>query len=297
MKLVQQGAEIPVAAAAAAARWRIRKRLWVVATHAGLLAACFVVGLPLLFALLKSTQSPSQVFSYPPRILPGTALVANYRAVWEQFQLGIFMRNSFIVAVAVTVGKTVLSLLSGLALVFFRFPLQGAVFWFILATLMMPTDILILALFELVSDIGWTNSHLALVVPFLGSATGTFLFRQHFSNIPISLAEAAKIDGAGPLRFLWSILIPMSWNTIGALAVIQFVYVWNQYLWPLVIIRENSRQVVQVGLKLIGGGVGLDATNWGITLAGAVIALIPPLVVFMLLQEQFMRGFALREEK
>ena len=205
------------------------------------------------------------------------------------------MKNSFIVALAVTFAKTILSLLAGLALVYFDYPLQDGVFYFILFTLMMPTEILIVALFNLVSDLGWSNSYLALIVPFMASATGVFLFRQHFASIPGELADAARVDGAGPLRFLWSILVPMSWNAIGALALIQFIYVWNQYLWPLVIIRENERQVIQVGLR--GMTAVQDTTNWGVVMAGAVLAMLPPLIVFIFLHQQLMRGFALGQEK
>lgn len=160
---------------------------------------------------------------------------------------------------------------------------------------MMPTQILIVALFDLVSKMGMGNSYAALTMPFLASATGVFLFRQHFSSIPGSLADAARVDGAGPIRFLWSVLIPMSWNTIGALALIQFIYMWNQYLWPLVIIREGARQVIQVGLRSMTAQQ--DVTNWGVVMAGAILAMLPPLIVFLLLHEQFTKGFALGREK
>jgi sn-glycerol 3-phosphate transport system permease protein len=139
------------------------------------------------------------------------------------------------------------------------------------------------------------NQYSALIVPFIASATGAFLFRQHFANIPAEFSEAAQLDGATPLQFLWRVLIPMSWNTIGALAVIQFVYVWNMYLWPVLIIQGPERQVVQVGLRtLIGGDI---AVSYGPMMLGAVIATVPPLVVFILLQKQFMSGFALTRDK
>ncbi len=263
--------------------------------HAMLIFAVAVVAAPIILAFIFSTQTPAQIFSYPPKFTIGSAFLDNYRTAWNQYHLGIYMRNSLYIAVAVTVGKTIISFMAALALVYFRFPLKGAVFTFILLTLMMPTEIMIVALFELVTKIGWSNSYAALIVPFLASATGTFLFRQQFLQIPTSLVDAAKIDGAGPLRFAWSILLPMSLNVVAAMAVIQFVYMWNQYLWPLIVIRENTRQVVQVGLK--GLTSGQDATNWGIVMAGAIIALLPALVVFLLLQEQFSRGFALSQEK
>src|SRR5205085_3699248 len=169
-------------------------------------------------------------------------------------------------------------------------------FAFVLVTLLMPTEVLIVGLFNLVSEtLNWNNNYLALIVPFLASATGTFLFRQHFANIPTELADAAQIDGAGPLRFLWSILIPNSWNVIGALALIQFIGTWNQYIWPLIIIGDNDAQMIQVGLL---NAVSTDAgTNWGVALASAVIASLPPLILFLLLQDSFIRSFAPARDK
>ena len=286
------------------------------AVHIALIVACLVVTGPILFAIIKASQSAEQIIS--PSLLPGTQFWHNIAAAWTGAQLGIYMRNSFIIAVAVTVGKTVFSLMAGMGLVYFRIPFKPIVFGFILLTLMMPTQVLIVGLFDLVSKqppptwaaffswiihplaptpygFNWSNSYWAVIVPFMASATGVFLFHQHFMSIPLSLGDAAKIDGAGPIRFLMSILVPMSTNTIGALAVIQFVYVWNQYLWPLVIIRRTDHQVVQVGLNLIIS-TG-QAVQWGLVMAAAVLALIPPLIVFMMLQEQFMRGFALSAEK
>jgi len=263
--------------------------------HVVLIIVCFLVLSPVLFALSKSTQTRAQVFHYPPMLGPGTALLNNYRTAWNTFGLGLFMKNSLIIAFIVMVTKTVFSMLAGLGLVYFDFPLKNVVFYFILFTLMMPTEIMIIALFNLVSDLGWGNNYAALTVPFMASATGVFLFRQHFSSIPGNLVDAARVDGAGPLRFLWSVLVPMSWNTVGAMALIQFIYMWNQYIWPLVIIRENARQVVQVGLRSMTAVQ--DTTNWGVVMAGAVLAMLPPLIVFILLHEQFTRGFALGQEK
>lgn len=225
----------------------------------------------------------------------GGDLWKNITEAWNTSELGIHMRNSFIITVAVTLGKTTLSLLSGLAFAYFRFPFSGVVFGIVLFSLMLPADLMVLSLFKIISDFNLYNTYWAIILPFLASATGTFVFRQHFLNIPTSLADAAKIDGATPLRFLWGILIPMSYNTIGAFAVIQFVYVWDQYLWPLVAIRDTERQVVQVGLRsLIATS---EATRWEVVMAGAWISLIPPLLLFIFLQEQFSRGFALSDDK
>jgi len=173
------------------------------------------------------------------------------------------MGNTILVAIFIMAGKTIFSLLAGTAFVYFKFPLKGPLFVFVLLTLMMPTDILVVALFRLMVDFHWVNTYQALIVPFLASATGVFLFRQHFSNIPSELADAAQIDGAGPLRFLWSILIPISWNVIGALAMIQFVYVWNQYLWPLLVINDNNRSWFNWRLKELSPAPQICKTGHG----------------------------------
>ncbi len=262
--------------------------------HIFLTVACLIIGFPLIYATIVSTQTNADVFAY--RFSFGSALADNLNTVMNARNLGTYMSNTIFTAVAVTFGKTVLSLLAGLAFVYFKFPGKWLLFGFVLITLMMPTEILIVALLRLVViDLGWGSTYQALIVPFIASATGTFLFRQHFANIPAELSEAAQLDGATPLQFLWRVLIPISWNTIGALAVIQFIYVWNMYLWPRLVITDSARQVVQVGLQ------SLTSTDTGITygplMLGAVIASLPPVIVFVLLQKQFMSGFALGRDK
>lgn len=291
-----------------------------IGTHVLLLVAGLVIASPIIFAAVKASQTRADVMS--PSMLPGMHFWENLRIVWSVHNLGVYMRNSMVIAMAVTVGKSVLSLLAGMVLVYFAIPAKRFIFGFILFTLLMPTEVLIVGLFDLVSlappesigeflswlvnprrvltqpvpfGFGWTNSYLSVIVPFMASATGVFLFRQHFLSIPRDLGDAARMDGAGPLRFLRSVLVPMSVNTLGAFAVIEFVYVWDQYLWPRVIIRDESRQVVQVGFNLIIGTA--EGVFWGQVMAGALVSVLPPLFVFMALQEQFMRGFALNAEK
>lgn len=265
-------------------RWYIHLLLWL---------ACFIVGFPLIYAIIVSTQTNAEVLSFNFQF--GTAFERHWEAVMVTRKLGNYMLNSISQALIVTVGKTVLSLLAGLAFVYFRFPGKWLVFGFVLVTLMMPTEILIIALFRFVSSLGWGDTTLAITVPFLASATGAFLFRQHFANLPAELSEAAQLDGASPLQFLIQVLIPVSWNTIGALAVIQFVYVWNMYLWPLLVIRNEQIQVVQVGL---GALRNVDAgMTYGPLMLAAVVASIPPVVVFILLQRQFLSGFAITRDK
>lgn len=262
-------------------------------THLGLWLSMMVVLFPLAYAALVSTQTNSEVFSF--QLTPGTGFRNHLDQVWNDRNLGRLMWNSLVQATLITVAKTVLSLLAGLAFVYFNFRFKWLVFFFVLITLMMPTEVMILALFRIVSDLGWKDSMAGLVVPFAASATGAFLFRQHFANLPRDLSEAAQIDGASPLQFLFKILIPLSWNVVGALAVIQFVFVWNMYLWPVLIISDQDKQVVQVGLQ------GLQTIDTGLTfgplMLAALIVSIPPAVVFIALQKQFMAGFALSADK
>lgn len=270
---------------------RFRGTSW--PNHLGLWLAIVVIVFPLAYAGLVATQTNAEVFRF--QLTPGSALGDHFDQVWNGRNLGRFMWNSTIQAVLITAAKTVLSLLAGLAFVYFRFPGKWLVFFFVLITLMMPTEVMILALFRLVSDFGWKDSMAGLVIPFAASATGAFLFRQHFANLPRDLSEAAQIDGASPLQFLFRVLIPLSWNVIGALAVIQFVFVWNMYLWPVLIVSDQDRQVIQVGLQ------GLREVDAGLTfgplMLAALIASIPPTIVFIALQKPFMSGFALSADK
>lgn len=262
--------------------------------HLTLLVAVLLVGFPLLFALIKATQTGAAVNS--ANLIPSTHLWDNLVSAWNGAKLGLYIRNSFVVAVGITVLKIITSFLAAMVLVYFLIPAKSLLFTLILLTLMLPADLLVVALFDLVNKLGWANTYQAIIIPFAASATGIFLLRQHFMNIPRSLLDAARIDGAGPFRFLLSVLVPLSWNTIGAFALIQFIYGWDQYLWPLIVIRDTNHQVVQVGLKsLIQQGSG--QSDWGMVMAGTLVAILPPVIVFTLLGRQFSKGFALSESK
>ncbi len=263
-------------------------------THIILIVSILIVGAPVIFAFIISTQSPIEVFSYPPKL----SLVSNYinySTAWQQVNLGRMMFNSAYCAVMVTLGKFIISIMAAFAFSHFKF--KGKQFWFllILITLMLPIPVRIVPLFEIVAALHWVDTYWGLIIPFLASATGTFLFRQHFLMIPDELTDAAKIDGCGPLRFLFQILIPLSKNTIGAFAVIEFVYIWNQYLWPLIVINTDRMQVVQIGIKMLINTEAMN--NWGVIMAGVLIAMLPPLVVFFVMQKSFMEGFAFMREK
>lgn len=264
-------------------------------SHLTLLFAVAVMGAPVLLALVFSTQTPAQIFSFPPKLAFGAAASENYSLAWETYRLGLYMKNSLFIAITVTLGKTLTAFLAATAFVYFRLPFRGFFFAFVLMTLMMPTEIMIVALFDRVTALGWADSAFALTVPFMASATSVFLFRQHFLQIPLELVDAARVDGVGLSAFMLRILLPMSRNVIAAMALIDFVYVWNQYLWPLVIIRDGSRQMVQVGLRMMTSGQ--DATHWGVVMAGAVLTLLPPLCVFLLLQRSLALSVSLGREK
>ncbi len=269
----------------------IRGRKW--PYHIALTVTALVIAFPLLYAALISTQTNAEIFSF--QLTPGSALRDHFQIVWFDRGLSDAMWNSLQQAMYVTTGKTVLSLLAGLAFVYFKFPFKWFIFFFVLVTLMMPTEVMILAMFRQVSGYGWQDTMTALVVPFLASATGAFLFRQHFANLPADLLEAAQIDGASPIKFLTKILIPLSWNVIAAMFVIQFVYTWNMFLWPSLIIRDDSRQVVQVALQTL---TNIDGSlNYGPLMLAAILASIPPAIVFILMQKPFMSGFAVSSNK
>ncbi|MCY4019689.1 MAG: carbohydrate ABC transporter permease [Chloroflexi bacterium] len=266
-------------------RWYIHILLWI---------AVIFMGFPLFYAALVSTQNNAQMFRL--QMIPGDSFSFNLQTVLDR-NIARLMFNTFAVATMVTLGKVVLSIFSGMALVYFRFPAKSLVFGFILAALMVPGEVTIIALFRLVAlELGWGNTWTALVVPAVASPTGVFLFRQHFASITPELSEAAQLDGAGPLQFLLRVLVPLSRNTITALVVIMFIGGWNSYLWPLLIVTNPDLQVIQVGLSTLDDGVEIGRT-WGPIMLGAVIASIPPIFIFVLMQKQFLQGFALTRSK
>jgi sn-glycerol 3-phosphate transport system permease protein len=196
---------------------------------------------------------------------------------------------SLVTALGIALGKIAVSLLSAFALVYFRFPFRSLFFWAIFVTLMLPVEVRILPTYKVVSDLGMLNSYAGLTIPLIASATATFLFRQFFLTVPEELVEAARIDGAGPMRFFWDILLPLSKTSIAALFVIQFIYGWNQYLWPLLATTSEDMYPVVVGIKrMIAGG---DSGNeWNIVMATAIMAMLPPAIVVIFMQRWFVKG-------
>lgn len=262
-----------------------------------LLMLLVIIASPIIFAILKSTQTSQQVLRYPPLLTIEKNAAANFRAAWSEYGLGRMMLNSAFIAVIGSFGKIVTALLGALAFVYFDFPGKNFWFFFVLLTLMLPVPVIIVPLFNIVASLNWVNTYYAVTIPYFASATGIFLFQQHFMSIPPSIVDAARMDGIGPMSFLTKILVPMSANVVGAMVVIQFIYLWNEYLWPLIVIVNPQKQVIQVGMKILSGGGAQGVTNWGVVMAGALIAAIPPLVILLFLHEYFMAGVGLADEK
>jgi sn-glycerol 3-phosphate transport system permease protein len=277
-----------VLAVRAPARAKPHDRSGLVA-HVILLAAVAVLAFPLYYAFVISTQTLSQVTSLPPRPWPSTALFANYAEAWQRAQMGRLLLNSAIVALGVAFGKIAISLLSAFAIVYFNFRGKQIVFWMIFVTLMLPVPVRIVSTYQVISVLGWVNTYWGLTVPLLASATGTFLFRQFYQTIPDSLAEAAQLDGAGPIRFLWSILLPLSKANIAALFVILFVYGWNDYLWPLMITNTPEMRTAVIGIESLVPRTS-QLPEWNIAMAAAMMVLLPPVAVIVLMQRWFVKG-------
>jgi sn-glycerol 3-phosphate transport system permease protein len=285
-RALEAGAGIDVRAAAGPRR---RDRSGILA-HAILIASVVVLAFPLYYAVVISTQTVSQATSLPPRLLPSTSGLQNYVEAWHRAKMGRLLINSAVMALGIAIGKIVISLLSAFAIVYFDFRGKQLVFWMIFVTLMLPIPVRIVSTFEVMTQLGWVNTYWGLTVPLMASATGTFLFRQFYQTIPDSLAEAAQLDGAGPLRFLWSILLPLSKANIAALFVILFVYGWNEYLWPLMITTTTEMRTAVVGVESLVPRGGSQLAEWNVIMAAAIMVLLPPVAVIVFMQRWFVKG-------
>jgi sn-glycerol 3-phosphate transport system permease protein len=270
--------------------------------HAVLVLGAIVVAFPIYVTFVASTRTFEEIMQVPMPLLPGEHFLENYAqvlfagtttgsraAVWNM------LMNSTIMALIVPLGKISISILSSFAIVYFRFPLRNFFFWMIFVTLMLPVEVRIIPTFQVISNLGMLNTFAGLTLPLIASATATFLFRQYFMTIPDELAEAARMDGAGPMRFFWDVVLPLSKTTMAALFVIQFIYGWNQYLWPLLITSDESMYTTVIGIKrMIVGG---DAANeWNLIMATAMLAMLPPALVVLLMQRWFVKGLVETEK-
>lgn len=268
-----------------------------VLSHAVMILGVMVVAFPLYLALVASTHTAADIVQAPMPLLPGGEMWANYKAaLFGSGKLGSntnvvhMMWVSFVTAIIITVGKIAISLLSAFAIVYFRFPFKMLCFWAIFLTLMLPVEVRILPTYKVVADLGLLNTYGGLTLPLIASATATFLFRQFFLTVPDELVEAARMDGAGPMRFFKDVLVPLSKTSIAALFVIQFIYGWNQYLWPLLVTTSEDMYPVVIGIKRMVGGGGEASIDWNIAMATAILAMLPPAAVVILMQKWFVKG-------
>ncbi len=270
--------------------------------HSILILGVILVAFPLYVTFVASTLTYEQIVNVPMPLIPGDQLIQNYSQVLtsgsqkgSSAPVGTMLFNSLVMALGVAIGKIAISILSAFAIVYFRFPLRNFFFWMIFVTLMLPIEVRIIPTFKVAADLNLLDSYAGLILPVVASATATFLFRQFFLTIPDELAEAARIDGAGPLRFFWDVVLPLSKTSMAALFVILFIVGWNEYLWPLLITSQESMYTVVIGIKrMIAGG---DASNeWNLIMATAMLALLPPALVVITMQKWFVKGLVETEK-
>lgn len=264
--------------------------IWI--AHGVMIVGVLVIFFPIWLAFVASTVTQPEIVSPPMPLWPGDQFFVNYKAALfsgVNVPVGKMLMNSLIMAIGIAVGKIIISLLSAFAIVYFRFPGRSIFFWMIFLTLMLPVEVRIVPTFEVIADLGMLNSYQGLILPLIASATATFLFRQFFMTIPDELAEAARVDGASPMKFFIDIVVPMSRTNMAALFVILFIYGWNQYLWPLMITTDPEMNTIVMGIKQMFPS-GDDVADWPVIMATSILAMIPPVIVVVSMQRLFVRG-------
>ena len=273
-------------------------------SHLILMMGLAIVALPVYITFVASTLAADEVLASPMSLVPGTHLVENYRKVLGEgasgnvasAPVGRMMVNSLVSALVIAFGKIAISLLSAFAVVYFRFRFRTFIFWMIFVTLMLPVEVRILPTYKVVSDLGMLDTYAGLTVPLIASATATFLFRQFFLTIPDELAEAARIDGAGPMRFFWDVVVPLSRPNIAALFVILFIYGWNQYLWPLLVTTREDMYTTVIGIRRMITGGDAGGTAWNLLMPTAILVMLPPALVVIVMQKWFVKGLIDQEK-
>jgi len=278
-----------------------KRPLRTILTHAILVMGVIIIVFPIYITLVASSHERRDIAT---TVQPwfGDHLVQNYTTIITTGKktaggvpVGFMMVNSLIMAVGIVVGKIAISIISAYAIVYFRFPLRMFFFWLIFMTLMLPVEVRILPTYKVVADLGLLNSYTGLTLPLIASATATFLFRQFFMTVPDELIEAARVDGAGPMRFFFTILLPLSRTNIAALTVILFIYGWNQYLWPLLITTEPEMSTIVMHIQRMTF-VADAIPEWHLTMATAILAMLPPVTVVVLMQRLFVKGLVETEK-
>ncbi|MBO0662923.1 sn-glycerol-3-phosphate ABC transporter permease UgpE [Jiella sp. MQZ9-1] len=281
----------------------VENRPWLtILTHVTLIAGLIIVLFPVWIAFVASTYPPETFISGVVPLLPGSHLIENYREVLSvgAARNGLppvlpMLLNSLVMALGIAFGKIVISLLSAFAIVYFRFPFRMAAFWIIFMTLMLPVEVRIVPTYQVIADLNMLNSYAGLTIPLIASATATFLYRQFFLTVPDELVEAARIDGAGPWKFLKDIAIPLSRTSTAALFVILFIYGWNQYLWPLLVTTDPNYYTVVMGIQRLMQALDNEPL-WNLVMAVAILAILPPVIVVMAMQKLFVRGLVESEK-
>jgi sn-glycerol 3-phosphate transport system permease protein len=280
----------------------VEVRPWLnVLTHVVLLLGVGLVAFPIYVTFVASSHELEALLQSPIPLLPGGEALHNYAAALTQgakavgAPVGVMMFNSLVMALGIAIGKIAISIIAAFAIVYFRFRFRMIAFWMIFITLMLPVEVRILPTYKVVADLGMLDTYGGLIIPLIASATATFMFRQVFLTVPDELAEAARIDGAGPLRFFWDVLLPISRTNIAALFVILFIYGWNQYLWPLLITTDESLYTVLIGINRMLA-VGDDQAEWQIVMATTMLAMLPPVLVVVFMQRLFVKGLVETEK-
>ncbi|MEJ4046788.1 MULTISPECIES: sn-glycerol-3-phosphate ABC transporter permease UgpE [unclassified Erwinia] len=270
-------------------------------SHTLLILGILTILFPLYVAFVAATLDNTAVYQVPMTLIPGSHLWENISNIWVRGVNGsgpafsLMLMNSLFMALAITIGKISVSIISAFALVWFRFPLRGLFFWMIFITLMLPVEVRIFPTVQVIADLNMLDSYSGLTLPLMASATATFLFRQFFMSMPDELMEAARVDGASPMRFFRDIVLPLSKTNLAALFVITFIYGWNQYLWPLLIVNDASMSTAVAGIKSMISTSG-SPTQWNEVMAAMLLTLIPPVVIVLVMQRAFVRGLVESEK-
>ncbi len=271
-------------------------------SHLVLCLGIALIAFPIWITFVASTHDAVRMVQVPLPLLPGDQFFVNLKTTLGKgfegaggLPVGMMLFNSLVMALMIALGKIAISLLSAFAIVYFRFPFRMGFFWMIFITLMLPVEVRILPTFEVVANLGLLNSYWGLSIPLIASATATFMFRQVFLTIPDELLEAARIDGAGPMRFFVDILVPLSRTNIAALFVILFIYGWNQYLWPLLVTTDRSMYTVVMGIKQMLEAAE-QAPEWHLIMMTSLLAMLPPVAVVVFMQKLFIKGLTETEK-
>ncbi len=295
-------------------------------TYLLLITGIAVVGFPIVYAIIAATLPIEQVSQVPMPLTPGDQFWVNIQAAWAKGNLGTNLVNSLVMALGITFGKIIVSLFGAFSIVYFNYRLRTVAFVSVFCTLMLPVEVRIMPTYEMAANlfgplellwnalgldrlaaaltghavtlhIEWSllDSYTGLIMPLVASATCTFLFRQFFLTVPEELCEAAKMDGASAMTFFWRILLPLSKTNIAALVVIEFVYGWNQYLWPLLITTDPDMMTAVIGLQNLIPQAD-DLPFWNVAMAGTLIVMLPPVLVVLFMQRWFVKGLVEREK-